>query len=326
MNLIETYTRPLDNNVSFDRNNKQKQIQQNYQDPLRKWPLKGLAYSNELGAVISPISPKLGAALWVPALMYFGADIYDKYKNDNTYYDPSSKRGLKEAIFQALASVVLPTLAVHSGQKAISIANRLTKTGLTTQTKEDAIEFALDFMEKSSLHKNLDKIDDYKSNLKASLDNVLIDNLGEYHSKTTLQKVLGHIFSHKKYEELSLANKEKLSQFMDKKVDTMFKMREELMQNKKPRELSNRLFRKFIGLQDSYLKEFGDQKYMGKAAKSIIKDFEKSEIFKTKMIKTLGGFIALGLLIKPIDHFVEHIVIKKTIEPHLDKIIPDKSS
>ena len=25
------------------------------------------------------------AALWVPALMYFGADVYDKYKNDILY-------------------------------------------------------------------------------------------------------------------------------------------------------------------------------------------------------------------------------------------------
>ena len=39
---------------------------------------------------------------------------------------------------------------------------------------------------------------------------------------------------------------------------------------------------------------------------------------KNKMVKTLGGFIALALLAKPIDNFVEHIVIKKTVEPGLD--------
>ena len=38
------------------------------------------------------------------------------------------------------------------------------------------------------------------------------------------------------------------------------------------------------------------------------------------MIKTAGGFIALALLAKPIDDFVEHFVIKKTVEPGLDII------
>ncbi len=36
------------------------------------------------------------------------------------------------------------------------------------------------------------------------------------------------------------------------------------------------------------------------------------------MIKTVGGFVALALLLKPIDNFVENIVIKKTVEPGLD--------
>ena len=61
--------------------------QQSYKDPLRSWPLKGMAYTNELGAVVSGVAPKLGTALWVPALMYFGADIYDKYKNEQTEYN-----------------------------------------------------------------------------------------------------------------------------------------------------------------------------------------------------------------------------------------------
>lgn len=34
-----------------------------------------------------------------------------------------------------------------------------------------------------------------------------------------------------------------------------------------------------------------------------------------KILKTVGGFIALGLAIKPIDNFVEHVVIKKVVKP-----------
>src|SRR5574344_699075 len=86
--------------------------QKKYSDPLMKFPIRGLAYSNELGAALSEISPKIGTMLWVPALMYFGADIYDKYKNDNDKFSPNGERGLKQAIFQACASVVLPTAAV----------------------------------------------------------------------------------------------------------------------------------------------------------------------------------------------------------------------
>lgn len=39
-----------------------------------------------------------------------------------------------------------------------------------------------------------------------------------------------------------------------------------------------------------------------------------------KMLKTIGGFVALGLAIKPIDNFVEKFVIKKVIEPNLDNV------
>ena len=82
MNLIETYSKAPA--VAFDKNAKIQKTKAEYKDPLMKWPLRGCAYSNEVGAAISSLAPKLGAALWVPALMYFGADIYDKYKNFET--------------------------------------------------------------------------------------------------------------------------------------------------------------------------------------------------------------------------------------------------
>ena len=57
-----------------------------YEDPLMKMPLRLMAYSNDIGVAISGVAPKLGAAFWVPALMYFGADIYDKYKNEIFFF------------------------------------------------------------------------------------------------------------------------------------------------------------------------------------------------------------------------------------------------
>ena len=40
----------------------------------------------------------------------------------------------------------------------------------------------------------------------------------------------------------------------------------------------------------------------------------------SKFIKTIGGFVALGLAIKPIDHFVENTLIGKYVGPGIDKL------
>ena len=106
MNVIDKYTTQVVHTSSVSGNSFKKDSMPVYKDPLRTWPVKGLAYSNELGAVVSEISPKLGSALWVPALMYFGADIYDKYRNDKESYDPSARRGLKQALFQYSKSLL----------------------------------------------------------------------------------------------------------------------------------------------------------------------------------------------------------------------------
>ena len=39
---------------------------------------------------------------------------------------------------------------------------------------------------------------------------------------------------------------------------------------------------------------------------------------KSNFIKTIGGFCALGLAIKPIDHFVENVLIGKYVGPQID--------
>jgi hypothetical protein len=98
----------------------QKKEEPAYVDPLTRWPLRGLSYTNEIGAAINPVAPKLGTLLWFPTMMYFGADIYDKYKNDKTLYNPNGYRGTQQAIFQALSGLILPTTAVFTGQQIVS--------------------------------------------------------------------------------------------------------------------------------------------------------------------------------------------------------------
>lgn len=290
----------------------------NYKDPLRSWPLKGLAFSNEVGAVIGGMYPKLGTALWAPALMYFGADIYDKYKNEDTSYSPSHKRGVKEATFQALASVVLPTAAVHLGQKTASALGVISRDGLTLKAKDEIIEHSLEYMQAKSLHKFVDNVDIYKKGFVGSILTRARDSKGEFRTLSKSKKVIDIINPIKNKDKIAFSNEKKLTRFAEKQVDTIFSMRESLMKNEKPKHLSKKLFKKFQEIQGEYKKIYPEDKYLGKAAKSIIKEHHNRQLMNNKIVKTVGGFVALALLIKPIDEFVEHIVIKKTVEPGLD--------
>ena len=137
-----TTNKVQDTNISNQGKSNKKQ----YNDPLNQWPVRGLAYSNEIGAAISEIAPKAGLLLWIPALLYFGADIYDKYKNDKNSYDPSAKRGTKQAIFQLLASVILPTAAVKVGQKTASVMGLMGKDKLSLQTQEELHRFTINYI------------------------------------------------------------------------------------------------------------------------------------------------------------------------------------
>ena len=319
MNVLKIYTAKVQNKINNKKTQSFKSTEnQGYRDPLKEWPLKGLAYTNELGAVLSGVSPKLGTALWAPALMYFGADIYDKYKNDEDSYKPSAKRGVKEAIFQAAASVVLPTAAVHAGQKTISLLNGVTPTGLTTQAKQEVIEHSLEYMQSKSLHKFADNVSSYKEGFKNSILTMARDSRGEFKTLSPAKKVIAILTPFKKMDSIAFAREKKLTAYAEKQADTIFSMRDSLMKNEKPKQLSNKLFKKFQQVQYEYKRIYPEDKYLGKAAKSIIKEHHNNQILNNKTIKTVGGFIGLLLLMKPIDDFVEHIVIKKTVEPGLD--------
>ena len=82
-----------------------------YRDPLIKWPLRGTAFTNEIGEALRPLIGNYATLSWAPALLYFGADVYDKYKNDQTEYSPDSRRCLKQACFQFLFSY--PQMQLH---------------------------------------------------------------------------------------------------------------------------------------------------------------------------------------------------------------------
>jgi len=309
-------------------NKEQKESQEQYKDPLMKWPARGLAYTNELGAAISEVAPTLGTLLWFPAMLYFGADIYDKYKNDKTAYDPSKVRGTEQAVFQALASVLLPTGAVITGQKAASVLGKFGKTHLSLQTQEEIINFLQGHMSRRNIAEHKDDIEGFKTSFKTALVNHNQKMKTELKTANPIKLIrnFANYLYYKKHPE-SIAYNPKLMNFANEKIDEMFDIFSQLDENDTvaPKQFSTRMFKKYNKLKDKFL---SDEAYRDTAKSDaielIIKKYQKSKIMNAKLLKTLGGFIALGLAINPIDHFVEHVVMKKFVAPQLKAIEASK--
>lgn len=312
---------PIRSNLSFTAEKKE-----DYKDPLMKWPARGLAYTNELGAAISDIAPKMGTLLWFPAMLYFGADIYDKYKNEKTSYSPDARRGTEQAIFQALASVILPTGAVISGQKIASAMGVIDKkSGLSLQSREEIINFLQEFTSRRNTHKYRNNIDEFKSHFVESLTQNRKKLIKENKIKNPLRLLSDTLFPKRNLSSTAISQEDRVLAYADKHIDEMFEIYNKLIANEKPAQFSNRLWNKFSKLKSKFA-ENPDYKatFVNDAAESIIRKYQKSKIMNNKMLKTIGGFVALGLAIKPIDSFVEHVVIKKYVQPRLEIIFANK--
>lgn len=301
------------NNEKTDKNEKK---QQTYSDPLMQWPARGLAYSNELGAAISEVAPKLGTLLWFPAMLYFGADIYDKYKNEKSSYNPDGKRGTEQAIFQLLASVILPTGAVIAGQKTASAMGVMDKTGLSLQSREEVINFLQEFTSRRHIDNYENDISGFKEHFRESLITKREKLIRENKIKNSLKFLGDAIFGRRHPESLAMSQKDRVLKYADTHIDNMFKIYDDLKNARKPAEFTSKMWKKFGKLKEKYAKD-PDYKatFIRDAAEDIIKKYQKSKIMNAKILKTVGGFIALGLAIKPIDNFVEHVVIKKVVKP-----------
>ena len=322
----QTFTQKKTTNTGADPSFEKSKEKPIYNDPLMKWPIRGLAFTNDIGAAVMDIAPKLGTMLWYPAMMYFGADIYDKYRNNKETYDPNAKRGFQQAIFQALASVAFPIIAVHTGQKGASILARKSDTKLSPQTQEESTKFLSDFMSRRKLAKYDNKKDVFKEEFRVSLDN-FIDQTTRTHQNTNfVKKFFNLIFGGRHPEEMGkegAGRREIIHKYMEKKIDDLFEIRADLVKDetKKPAKLTDKLYNEFKALKSKYLK---DSEFKANAKDLAIKDIlnkvEAADIFKTKMKKTIGGFVMLGLFIKPIDIFVEKVIMKKYVEPGLDHL------
>ena len=301
-----------------EQNNEHNEV---YNDPLMKWPVRGLAYTNELGAALSEIAPTLGILLWFPAMLYFGADIYDKYKNEQTSYNPNTQRGSKQAVFQLLASVLFPTAAVILGQQTASVLGSLGKSGLSLQTQEEITSFLQKFAGRRHLEDYKDNSQEFRQLFEESIVTKREKLVRSNKFKNPFEWLHSIIIKRSHPEVIALSQKDKVLQYADKNINQMFKIYNDLVNNRRPTEFSDKLWKKFNNLKESYAKD-PDYKatYIRDAAEDVILKFQKNQIRNAKLLKTLGGFVALGIAIKPIDHFVENVVIKKGVEPLVQRV------
>lgn len=310
-------------------NNENKKVQITENDPYMKWPLRGLAYTNEVGEIIRPMSGFLANLLWVPAIGYIAADVADKYKHSpDGNNEPSKKRATKQLSFQMLASVLLPTAAVKVGQKAANGISKLGKTKLSLNNRAIFTNMIIDSMNKGTHEKFVDtatgKVD------RNRYTQHIVDNIAEKnkHKQThkkmmnPLEKVISFIKKPFKTDAKSEHIKEYVAQTVNNVMDT----REALLDGKKPNNISKKLFKTFEETTKN-----ANLEVKKSAAFNVIKKVQDKKLFKNNTLKSLGGLVALAVMMKPIDNFVEHVLIEKYISPTIDwvgnkpwKSLPDK--
>lgn len=269
-----------------------------YKDPLMQWPLRGAAFTNEVGEALRPVIGGYATLSWAPALLYIGADVYDKYKNDQTEYSPDSRRCLKQAIFQGMASVFLPLIAVKAGQNAFAQAGKFSEDKISINSKEHVANVAEQFVANGKMRafdgKDEECIREFTNNVLSSMD---------YNNKKSSIKNLFKVFR--------LDSKEKVEKYSEKTIKELIKLRKDLL-NPADEFKSNKWYK-------AYEADLKKGQTSSVAVKSVLTNYQQSKMLKGKAVKTLGGFVALGMAIKPIDHFVEEVLIGKYVGPEIDR-------
>ena len=314
--------KPLGRAGNFRSNNRiennSKNEKQVKNDMYMKWPLRGLAYSNELGEIIRPMSGLAANLLWIPAIGYIAADIGDKYKH-NQYgeTEPSKKRAGKQFSFQMLASVILPTAAVKVGQKLTNIISSKGKTKLSINDREKYTRMITQSMNKGSHEKFVNSETGMVDRQKYAQH--IMDNIAEIDKhKTTRNKMFSPIskiidFVKKPFE--AKPKTEHIQKYVASTIDNIMDTREALIQGNKPKNVSDKLYKAFEKEAKT-----GTLEQKKSAAYTVIRKLQGKKLFKNNALKSLGGLIALGIMMKPIDNFVEKVLIHKYIGPTIDKM------
>ncbi len=274
-----------------------------YKDPLMQWPLRGAAFTNEVGEALRPVIGGYATLSWAPALLYIGADVYDKYKNDQTEYSPDSRRCLKQAIFQGMASVFLPLIAVKAGQNSLAQAGKFTEDKISINSKEHIAKIAEQFIANGKMH----VFDGKDEECVKEFSDIVTNSLDFKNQKTSLKNI---------FKIFRFDKKEKVKEYSEKTIKDLIDLRKKLL-NPTDSFKKDKWFK-------AYEADLNAGQSSNVAIKSVLTQFQQNKMFKGKFIKTLGGFVALGIAIKPIDHFVEEVLIGKYVGPEIDKFNRNK--
>ena len=307
--------------------------QEKRRDIYMEMPVRALGYTNEVGEALRPVIGKWAWASWVPAIAYIGSDVADKYSQDEYGNQvPSGERAAKQLSNQLLASVILPTVAVKAGQSAVDMASGVAKPGISFSNREKISEFVLNSMNTGEHKGFLDaagKVD--KVAYTESLVPKMAENIKHKQTHNMFLKPLVAVKEWFADPYLRKPKKADVDGYMGKVVDRLIDNRQNLLDGIKPEKMSDKMFGKFQQ-NSARVAKFAREEAsrLGKTAEETaqmvrsakqgvafdyIQKMEKSHLFKNKILLSAGGFVALSLLAKPIDHFVENVVIKKAVEP-----------
>ena len=295
------------NRISFKADSSHKMQADEYKDPLLKWPLRGAAFTNEVGEGLRPLIGSAATLFWAPVFLYIGADVYDKYKNDKDVYSPDSRRMLKQACFQGFASVILPLAVIKAGQATFSLFGLSSKEKLTYNVQDKINELAKTFVANG----NMKAYENKENECVNKFRDIVKNNLDFKKNKNFITKNLSKI-----QEKLKINTNDNIQNYTDKTIQELIETRKSLFNP--TNEFKQK---KVFSIYEAALKK-GETKSV--ASKSALTKMISNNTLKGRIIKTIGGFIAVGCAINPMDKFVEHTLIEKYLGPQIDKLKKDK--
>ena len=283
-----------------------------YVDPLMRWPLRGAAFTNEVGEALRPLIGKYATLSWAPALLYIGADVYDKYKNNQTEYSPNSERCFKQAIFQGMASILLPLVAVKFGQNTFAQLGRLTKDKLSENTKENITQIAKEFVANGNMRAYRHSEEECKNAFSEIVQNKLEFKKHASFFKHPLRKIANFIDDKFSKNIQRIDMDERIKEYSEQKIEDLIELRKSLL-NPSTETKKSKIYETYINALKSGQTE-------NVAIKTTLTESLNKKGLSGKFVKTIGGFVALGLAIQPIDRFVEHVLIGKYVNTGIEKI------
>lgn len=270
--------------INFDasaKKEKPEKPKKKYVDPLANWPMRGLGYTNDIGIAINELAPATARLFWVPALMYFGADIYDKYKNKGDKYKPNAQRAFNQAVFQACASIMFPAIFGHIGMSAFSQLDKYKGQKLSTNAKEQTLRFIKGH---SALNDVLAQGKDKEETIEEftkNFDKYYTAKKKSYKRRNFIVKIYDKLLCNCKRGAIANSNEERIKNYAKTE---------------------------FLGLLDTCKDTEIAQNKLDK------------KIFKLKAWKSAGAFTAIILTASAIDKFVEKVIIDKVVRPQVAKI------